>query len=173
PVDVFVSADEASVNRAIQQDSIQGPPIAFARNGLALIIPPGNPANVQALQDLARPGLTVLLCGPEVPAGRYARTLLESLDLAVTSRSDEPSVQAVLYKVALGEADAGLVYRTDAQAAGAQVQTIDLPPGQNLTTRCLLATRAAEPDPEVAAFVSHLLSPTGQAALERHGFLLP
>jgi molybdate transport system substrate-binding protein len=113
PVDVFASADEPNMQAVADAGLVLGAPRVFARNRLAIVVPRGNPRGIRALADLARPAVTVLLCGPQVPAGRYARQALARASVEVHPASDEPSVQGVLTKVRLGEADAGIVYVTD------------------------------------------------------------
>lgn len=174
PADVFASADEASMQRAVAAGRVSGVPRVFAENRLAIVARPGNPRQVNGLADLARPGLVVLLCGADVPAGRYAREALARAGVRVDSASDEPSVHAVLTKVQLGEADAGIVYATDAAAAAGRVATVAIPDGDNVVARYpIAALRGGHNEATGAAFVAFVQSPAGQQLLRAAGFLPP
>ena len=172
PADVFASADEVWMERVVAAGLVAGAPRTFATNRLAVVTPPGNPEGLATLADLTRPGLVVLLCGPEVPAGRYAREALARAGLALRPASDEPSVKAVVTKVALGEADAGIVYATDAR--GADVHGIPLPAGHDVRASYPVAALDGGSAPaEGAAFVDFLLGPEGRAVLASFGFGTP
>ncbi|MCB9832575.1 MAG: molybdate ABC transporter substrate-binding protein [Planctomycetes bacterium] len=174
PVDVFASADETNMDRLAAQGRLREPPLVFARNRLAIVTAPGNPRGVRGLADLAREDLVVVLAGPEVPAGRYARQLLRQAGVEPRSRSDEASVQAVVNRVALGEADAGIAYVTDLRAAGARVEAIPIADGATILARYPVALLEAGSNPEGGrAFIAFLRSERGQAILAEHGFLSP
>jgi len=171
PGDVFASADTATMDRA-QQGGVVDNPTVFAQNHLALVVAEGNPGEVGSLQDLARDDLTVVLCAEEVPCGRAARLLLDRSDLVATADSLEPNVRAVLGKVALGEADAGLVYRTDLQSIlGREVDEVPLRPDQGVTVELSIGAVTASDRASLGrSFIDFVLSTQGQAILTDLGF---
>jgi molybdate transport system substrate-binding protein len=178
PADVFASADTTNMAK------VEGPGLVptstvhvFARNRLQIIVAKGNPKNIKALADLAKPGIAVVLENPSVPAGRYAGQALATAGVTVTAKSLETSVTAVVQKVALGEADAGIVYVTDVAAGVAQheaVEGVDIPTPPNVVATYPIGTVKAAPNPTLAkAFEDYVLSPAGQADLAGLGFLPP
>ncbi|MEZ6037602.1 MAG: molybdate ABC transporter substrate-binding protein [Planctomycetota bacterium] len=174
PADVFASADQVNMQRVVELGLVTGEPVAFASNRLTIVTANGNPKRVQSLADLARDDLSVVLCGPEVPAGRYARQALQKANLVVASRSDEPSVKAVVAKVALGEVDAGIVYVTDAVAAGAQVQAVAIAEQHDVVASYPIAVLGNGHAPALGQrFAAFVRSPDGQALLSRFGFGAP
>jgi molybdate transport system substrate-binding protein len=180
PADVFASADAEQAEALLRQGLI-GPPAVFARNSVLVAAPPAG--TVRTLPDLARPGVKVVMAGPEVPAGRYAERVLEKLgatgaygpDFAARVRANvvsrETNVRVVLSKVLLGEADAGFVYATDAASAGDKVRRLDLPACCTVAAAYPIAvvTRPGA-SPGAAAFVELVTGTAGQAILARHGF---
>ncbi len=178
PADVFASANPAHLDALVAGGQAQAPR-TFARNGLVIIVPPGNPAQVHSLADLAR-AQRLVLGTPEVPVGRYARQVLAKADARlgagfadrVLARvvSAESNVRLVRAKVAMGEADAALVYRTDAVGAG--VTAIPLPDAVNVQARYPQAVLTGARSPALAQqWVDFVGSPAGQAILATHGFL--
>jgi molybdate transport system substrate-binding protein len=166
PADVFASADEAAMADATDAGAGATP---FAANSLVLAVPSGNPGGVGAVDDLADPSLLVGLCVVEVPCGRAARTLLDSIGVAASVDSFEPDVRALLTKLEEGELDAGLVYRTDVDAAGDSVEAVEVPGADDVVN---VYPIVALSDEEAAAnFVAFVLSEEGQAILGRAGFL--
>jgi len=179
--DLFASADLAHA-AALQQEGLARAPENFARNALTLIVPRGNPEHVRSLADLAR--LDHLVIGAhEVPAGAYAEQLFALADsrapglrakLEARVSSREPNVRQVVAKVALGEADAGIVYRTDARAMADRVSEVPLPPELELRCDDAIAALVHAPNSAgAAAFLAFVLSPAGQAELQARGFLAP
>jgi len=168
PAAVLATADRASAQRVVESGRALGAPTVFATNRLAVI---ARDASVADLADLARDDLVVLLCGPEVPAGRYARAALAAAGVAVRSASDEPSVSAVVAKVRLGEADAGVVYTTDAAAVAGELHgfAIEGEAAPRIEYPLLLLD-GAEGDPHAAGFADFVRSAAGAAILEAHGF---
>jgi molybdate transport system substrate-binding protein len=178
PADVFASADLEQAE-ALVRAGLLGPTRVFARNALVVVVP-ASAAKVASLAGLGRPGIRVVLAGPAVPAGRYAAEALRRLDqsgslgdgFATRVRanvvSEETNVRAVLSKVVLGEADAGLVYVTDAAGAGDKVRVLELPVSvvAEYPIGILRGARALA----AAAFVDLVLGERGQAILRRHGF---
>ena len=169
--DVLATADPQSMARVAASGRLDGDARTFASNRLAIVVAAGNPHAIAGLADLARPELLVALCGPEVPAGRYARAALDEAGVQVASRSDEPSVKALLAKVELGELDAAVVYVTDLQAAAARVTGIPLPE-LDVAIHYPVA-RLVGADPRAAEFLEFLFSPAGTALLQAHGFAAP
>lgn len=173
PADVFASADPENMRRVAAAGRVAGEPRVFARNRLTLVTSKGNPLGVTALSDLAREDLTVILCGPAVPAGRYARQALAQAGVVARPVSEEPSVMAVVNKVALGEADVGVVYVTDAASPRDEVFAVPIPDQQNVVASYPIAVLRTEARPAAEAFVGFVLSDAGQAILRAHGFEAP
>lgn len=170
--DVFASADAPSMDRL--KALLAAPPTAFAANRLAIVVEKGNPRAIRGLADLARPDLVVVLGQPELPAGRYAASALDRAGVKVTPRSLEPTVRAVVARVAAGEADAGIAYATDLRPNAAQVQAVAIPDAANERARYPIAVlREAVQADGARAFVDFVLGPEGQGILASHGFLSP
>jgi molybdate transport system substrate-binding protein len=171
PADVFASADVASMDKV---RDLVGTPQVFAGNLLQIVVEKGNPKGVEGLGDLARGDLKVVLAAEEVPAGRYARQALDRAGVTVAPVSLEENVKAVVGKVGLGEADAGIVYVTDVRAGGDEVEGIDLAKDQNVVAAYpIAAVRASTHRSEAQAFVDLVRSAEGRQVLEGYGFLPP
>lgn len=171
PADVFASADTTNMDKA---KDLVGTPQPFASNLLAIVVEKGNPKGIQTLDDLASSDLKVVLAAEEVPAGRYAKQVLDQAGVRVQPVSQEDNVKAVVTKVSLGEADAGLVYVTDVTAGGDKVEGVDIPEDQNVLATYPIATVKASQAPDQAqAFMDLVLSGEGQQVLKEHGFLPP
>jgi len=180
-VDVFASADLVHAD-ALKTAGLLGPYKVFARNRLVVVVPAGSP-RVKGLQDVARPGVKVLVAGPTVPVGRYTTQALAKLGAAglygddfqtrvqANVVSQETNVRAVLSKVLLGEADAGFVYVTDATTAAQKVQVIDIPERYNVVAEYPIGvvTKGAAAM-QAKAFVDLVLGSEGQAILRKYGF---
>lgn len=174
PADLLASADLTNMQRVVDLGRTASPPVPFARNRLTIVTAAANPHAIRSLADLARPELRVLLCGPEVPAGRYAREALAKAGITLQSRSDEPSVKAVVSKIRLGEADAGIVYVTDATAAGPDVAAVLIPDEHNVVASYPVALLHGGHAPQVAAaFLAFLRADEGQRILQASGFQRP
>ena len=174
PADVFAAADEPNMQRAAAAGLLVGQAQRFASNRLAIVVAAHNPLRVMGLADLARADLRIALCGPEVPAGRYARQALAAAGVQVQSRSDEPSVRALVAKVRLGEVDAGIVYTTDVPSAAQGVSAVAIPAEGNVLAHYPIAVAAPGANRDGGArFVAFVLSAAGQDILRDHGFGAP
>jgi len=171
PADVFVSAD---LDNMAKVKDLVGTPQSFASNRLAIVVEQGNPRGIGTLDDLAGGDVKVVLAAGEVPAGRYAKQVLDRAGVKVTPVSHEDNVKAVVAKVSLGEADAGIVYVTDVAAGGARVEGVDIPREQNVVATYPIATvKAGKAQDAAQAFMDLVLSGQGQEVLHRYGFLPP
>ena len=170
--DVLATADRPTMQQAVEAGDVTTPRV-FAHNKLVIVVPRNNPREVAGLADLARLPV-VALAAPAVPAGRYAAQAFARAGLAVPPASQEPDVRSVLTKVELGEADAGIVYVTDARAAGDRVTAIPIPPEHNVVADYLVAAaRASKHRHEAAAFVAAVRSASGRRVLEGFGYTGP
>jgi molybdate transport system substrate-binding protein len=170
PAEVFASADEANMQRLVDQDLTGSEPEVFVRNRLAIVVPADNPAGVQDLDDLEDDELVVALCVEECPAGKYAREVFGNAGVEVEPDSLEPDVKAVITRVELGEADAGIVYVTDIIAAGDDVAGIDIPDDDNVTANYVIAV-LRDAEGSARGFVDFVQSERAQDILASHGFL--
>lgn len=182
--DLFASADAPTMAGAQVDGTVTGTPRVFTENRLVLITPAANPARIERLEDLATPGLKLVLADEQVPVGAYARQALDKMGAGPAFGADFPAkvlanlvsnesnVRQVVAKVQLGEADVGIVYASDAEAAGDALRVFEIPPAVNVTARYPLAMVTDAPNPDAAArFIDYVLSPAGQEILSRHGFL--
>jgi molybdate transport system substrate-binding protein len=185
PADVFASADVTNAQKLVDDGFAIGPPMPFAGDRLAIVVPNDNPARIASPADLARPGLRLIAAGESVPITVYADQLITALGrhggypadfatkVAANVASREDNVAAVLSKVALGEGDAGIVYWTDALGSSS-VKEIPLPAGVNVAVTYAAVVVKASSQPDTArAFLDWLSGPDGQAVLERYGFGAP
>ena|SRR2546425_19774 len=169
--DVFASADQPNMQKLVNAGLTAGSPSIFARNRLQIVVAAGNPKHVSGLADLGRAGLVVVLCASAVPCGHYAAEALKKANVTVKPASEETDVKAVLTKVALGEADAGIVYATDVKAAGAQVQGVDIPDVLNVVADYPIVVLKDSQNVALArAFIGYIHA-NGQQTLARYGFL--
>jgi molybdate transport system substrate-binding protein len=169
PADVVATADPRTMESMVRAGALDGSPVVFARNQLTLVVPADNPAGIANLADLERAEFVV--CAATAPCGALAADVLERARVATPPRSYEVDVKAVLTKVMLGEADAGLVYASDVVAAGDRVREIALPAASRPTTEYPVAVTADSARPRLArAFVDLVRSTEGQRVLARSGF---
>ncbi|MEQ8676310.1 MAG: molybdate ABC transporter substrate-binding protein [Aggregatilineales bacterium] len=185
PADIFASANNAQMQVAIDGERIAGSARTFAKNRLVLIVPADNRANIQSLRDLANPDLRLILAAPEVPIRAYTDTMLERMAndesygedyrSAVLENlvSEEPNVRQVSAKVALGEADAGIVYRSDVTPDIAEsVIMLAIPDAFNTIATYPIAITDDSDQPELAqTFIDFVLSDTGQDILVAWNFI--
>ncbi|GGR74847.1 molybdate-binding protein [Streptomyces aureoverticillatus] len=171
PADVLVTADTKTMD-GLRSDT--GTPTVIAKNRLVIATREGNPKKIKSLKDLTDSGLKVVLAAPEVPVGRYSEQVLDAQKLKVEPVSQETSVRGVLSKVELGEADAGIVYKTDAAVAADKVDALTIPDAQNAVASYPAATLAQSGHEEAAdAFVRWLSTPEAQKILREAGFQKP
>jgi molybdate transport system substrate-binding protein len=171
PADVFASADLPTMTKLTDTGLNGSDPVKFATNPLTIIVPRGNPGRVTAVEDLANPDLTVVLCAGEVPCGNYANRILDAAGVEVTPASLEENVRGVVTKVTAGEADAGIVYVTDVTAAGDGAESVEIAEDVNVLAEYPIATVAESDNKEAAqAFIDFLTGARGQAILADHGF---
>ena len=174
PADLFASADDTNMQKVVDAKLNESAPAVFLSNRLQIAVAAGNPKQITGLADLAKPGLIVVLAAPTVPAGKYALEALQKAGVAVRPASQEVDVRAVLNKVTLGEADAGIVYVTDVKSAGAKVTGVDIPEQHQVIARYPIAVVKETKNPRLAkAYVDYLLSDDGQKLLAEFGFSKP
>ncbi|MFC7723894.1 molybdate ABC transporter substrate-binding protein [Nocardioides sp. GCM10028917] len=171
PGDVLATADEASMQLA-EDAGVTGEVETFATNVVTIVVPTGNPAGIESLDDLA--DATWVRCSDEVPCGKVALAVLDANGVTAEPVSLEEDVRATLDKVVSGEADAGLVYATDAVAAADAVDAVEIPGAEDEPTSYLVTTLAQSEDPDLAAdWVAWVTSTEGQAILRDAGFGSP
>ncbi len=170
PADVFASADVAHMTTIQSAGLLYSQSVPFAHNRLEIAVANGNPKGVHSLADLARSGLVVVLADPSVPAGKYAAQALAKAGVTVHPASLELQVTGVLSKVALGEADAGIVYHSDVVTSG-QVDGVVISDAQNVIADYPIAVlKSAQNQAGAVAFIDFVLSTDGQSILTAAGF---
>jgi molybdate transport system substrate-binding protein len=167
--DVLATADERTMNSARDAGLLAGAAEVFAQNAMAVAIAPGNPAAIESLEDLTGDALLVV-CAPQVPCGSATLALAERAGLDLSPVSEESSVTDVLAKVATGEADAGIVYRTDLRRAPAGVEGLEIPNAVNVTTSYPIATVDGADEPLARQFTEFVLGGAGRKLLAEAGF---
>jgi molybdate transport system substrate-binding protein len=173
PADVFASAAPKNMNTVVSAGDASNPQ-DFAVNTAEVAVPPGNPANVTSVDDLAKSSVKVALCQPQVPCGVVATQVFKNSGITVKPVTLQPDVKSVLSQVELGNVDAGVVYVTDVKAAGAKVTGVPISASDNASTTYPIATISNSKNQSIAqAFVAYVLSPPGQAVLSAAGFLEP
>jgi molybdate transport system substrate-binding protein len=176
PADVYAAAS-AKYTQELFDEGLVEEPVTFAGNELVLIVPKDNPAQIETLEDLTKAGTKLVIAAEGVPVGDYTRQVLDDLGLTTALDkvvSNEPDVKAVTNKVALGEADAGFVYATDAAVVADDVTVIELPEGSQPPIEYQIAVVADTSHKQAAqAFVDKVMSSEGQQALADAGFLPP
>jgi molybdate transport system substrate-binding protein len=173
PADVFASADEPNMNKLVSAGLVETP-VVFVKNKLEIAVAPGNPKQITSLQDLAKPGVSVVLCAPGVPAGDYTRMVEQQLGITITPKSLAPDVKTAITSVSSGEADATVVYTTDVKAAGSSVSGVTIPDNIQPTIQYPIAVVKATHNQSAAeAFVQSAVSGVVQQDLLAAGFLPP
>jgi molybdate transport system substrate-binding protein len=172
--DLFASADEANMQKLVDAKLNAGDPKIFANNRLQIVVQAGNPKRIAQLSDLARPDVILVLGASSVPVGVYALQALEKAGVKVAPKSLEIDTKLVVAKVALGEADAGVVYSTDVKAGGPKIQGVDIPDQFNVTAKYPIAVVKGTTNAAAAnAFVDFVRSAKGRELLASFGFILP
>ncbi len=177
PADVFAAASPKQP-AALYAKGLVDKPVEFATNTLVLIVPKGNPAHINSVSDITKPGVKLVICNATVPCGDYARTAFENLGITTAAMknvvSQTTDVTQTVADVATGQADAGFVYITDAKAANGKVEVVNLPAAAKPETKDVIAVVKAGKNQSAAnAFVQKVLSPQGQATLQAAGFGKP
>jgi molybdate transport system substrate-binding protein len=175
PADVLVTADAETMQRAVDADRVSRSQV-IAHNRLAIVVERGNPQAVTGLRDLARPELIVVLCAPAVPCGRLADAALQNAELTLTPASREESVKAVVAKVTLGEADVGIVYATDVQAAAGRVDSVAVEGADDPALKAVYPMAVVTESERASLardWVRFVASAPGRRSLARFGFLDP
>jgi molybdate transport system substrate-binding protein len=174
PADVFASAN-MTLPQQVAQKGLCSKPVVFTRNTLVLVVPRSNPAKIRSIYDLRKSGIKLVIAGPGVPVGSYTLQILKNMNLSIVLSnvvSRETDVREVLAKVALGEADAGFVYSTDAKTVPGRVTVLKLPAWAQPKVQygiCIVSSSQHKPD--ARAFVNKVLGKAGQARLRAAGFL--
>lgn len=174
PADVFASADQTTMAKVVDAGLTAAAPVPFATNVLTIVTPPGDPKGVASFADLAEPGTAVVVCAPQVPCGAATQRVEQATGVALSPVSEESSVTDVLTKVESGEADAGVVYATDARAAAGKVTEVPFPESSGaVNTYPVVALSGAE-QPELARdFAAFVAGEQGRAVLQAAGFGAP
>ncbi len=171
PADVFAAASPETMSTVIDARHTAGVVVPFATNTLAVVTPESNPGHVTNVGDLANPKLKVVLCATQVPCGATADMMLRNARVNVTPASREPDVKSVLAKVVNGEADAGVVYATDALVSTATTETVAIPAGENVTTTYEIANLQGTAAEQLAAeWIAFVRRPQSQTELRAAGF---
>lgn len=174
PADVFASASPTTMKTVTDAGDVSGTPQVFVKNQLVIAVPAGNPKGIKSLSDLTKPGLKVVLCAEAVPCGAAAKTALAAANVKLTPVSLEQDVKSALNKVTIGEADAALVYRTDAKAAGDRVQGIEFPESAEAINSYPIVALKSSKNPDLASqFVQFIESPEARRVFTAAGFQAP
>lgn len=172
--DVFASADTNNMTKVVDAGLVAGTPVNFATNTLTIVTAPGNPKGITSFADLNREGTLVVTCAPQVPCGSATQKVETASGVDLTPVSEESSVTDVLNKVTAGQADAGLVYVTDAAGAGDKVTAVAFPEAAQAVNTYPIAALSASKQPEAAqGFLDLVTGPEGQAVLAKAGFAQP
>jgi molybdate transport system substrate-binding protein len=172
--DVFASADTKNMDKAAQAGLLAGDAVNFASNTLTIAVAPGNPKKIGSFKDLTQQGLNVVVCAPQVPCGSARQKVEQATGVTLNPVSEESSVSDVLNKVTSGQADAGLVYVTDAKGAGDKVAEVPFPEAAGAVNTYPIAVLKESKNPELARkFVDLVTGESGQKVLSAAGFARP
>lgn len=175
PADVLVTADASNMKKVTDTGGAADPK-TIARNRLAILVETNNPKGITSLADLGTPGVVFVICAPEVPCGKFGAAALQKAGVTAKPASLEENVKAVVSKVTLGEADAGIVYVTDVKAAGNKAQGVDIDIASDQTLEAvypIAATKAGASNDAAKAWIDYVIGDRGQAVLAKYGFLAP
>ena len=174
PADVFASADTKNMDKAAEAGLLAGLPVNFASNTLTIAVTPGNPKKIASFKDLTQQGLSVVVCAPQVPCGSATKKVEQATGVTLNPVSEESSVSDVLNKVTTGQADAGVVYVTDAIGAGDEVAAVAFPESAGAVNTYPIAVLKGSKYPELARkFVDLVTGESGQKVLNAAGFAKP
>ncbi len=174
PADVFASADTKNMDKAAKADLLGGDPVNFASNTLTIVAAPGNPKKIASFKDLAKPDLSVVVCAAQVPCGSATEKVEKATGVTLNPVSEESQVTDVLNKVTSGQADAGLVYVTDARGAGDKVTAVAFPESAEAVNTYPISVLKQSKDPDLAGkFVDLVTGEAGQKVLNAAGFAKP
>jgi molybdate transport system substrate-binding protein len=174
PADVFASADTKNMDKAAQAGLLARDPVNFASNTLTIAVAPGNPKKIASFKDLTQQGLNVVVCAPQVPCGSATQKVEQATGVTLNPVSEESSVSDVLNKVTTGQADAGVVYVTDAIGAGDKVAAVAFPEAAGAVNTYPIAALKGSKNPELARkFVDLVTGESGQKVLNAAGFAKP
>jgi len=172
--DVFASADTKNMDKAAQAGLLAGDQVNCASNTLIIAVAPGNPKKIASFKDLTRQGLNVVVCAPQVPCGSATQKVEQATGVTLKPVSEESSVSDVLNKVTSGQADAGLVYVTDAKGVGDKVAVVAFPEAVGAVNTYPIAVLKDSKNPELARkFVDLVTGESGQKVLSAAGFAKP
>jgi len=175
PADVFASAN-TTIPAMLYAQGVVEKPVNFTRNTLVIVVPKSNPAGIENAYDLTKPDVSIDIANPAVPVGSYTLSVLKNMNLTARVMpnvvSQETDVRTVLTKIALGQADAGFVYATDARTVPGEVKVIKVPAWAQPKVTYALAVVSRSPNQAAAqAFIKEILSKNGQAKMRAFGFL--
>jgi molybdate transport system substrate-binding protein len=171
PIDVFASASTTNMDD-VKSQAIN--PVNFVTNTMEIATPPSDPAQIASVADLAKPGVKVAVCSPEVPCGVVASEVFKNAKVTVKPAAEEEDVKSALAAVESDEVDAGMVYVTDVRSAGNKVKGVEIPADLNASTEYPIAALKGSKNPDLAkGFVDYVLSPAGKRVLSADGFTKP
>ncbi|HOB48868.1 MAG TPA: molybdate ABC transporter substrate-binding protein [Mycobacterium sp.] len=172
--DVLATADTVTMDRAARAGLLAGEPVVFAANTLTVVVAPGNPERITGFADLTRPDLAVVVCAPQVPCGAATVKLQDATGVRLAPVSEESAVGDVLAKVTTGQADAGVIYTTDARSAGGNITEVPVPAASSVVNAYPIAVLTQARDPGAARrFVDLVTGDAGQRILRAAGFAQP
>jgi molybdate transport system substrate-binding protein len=172
--DVFASADTNNMDKAAKAGLLVADPVNFASNTLTIAVAPGNPKQINSFRDLTEPGLAVVVCAPQVPCGSATQRVADAAGVTLAPVSEESSVTDVLNKVTAGQADAGLVYVTDAMSAGDKVTAVPFPESADAVNIYPIAALRSSAHQELARnFIDAVTGEAGRQTLSAAGFGSP
>jgi molybdate transport system substrate-binding protein len=173
PADVFASADQANMKKVTDTGNATAPRV-FAHNRLAIVVAKGNPKKITGLADFDKPKVTFVLCAVEVPCGKYGAQALAKAGVKAQPKSLEANVKAVVTKVTSGGVDAGIGYVTDAKAAAASADSVEIPAQSNVEAEYPIAVLKQATNANLGyVFLDYLLGADAQAVLAKYGFTGP
>lgn len=172
PADVIATADQASISDPQKAGQLEQTPVQFATNTLTIAVPPDNPGSVTSVDSLNT--ADYVMCDPSAPCGAAGTQMLKNAGITAKPKAFEPDVATVLTQIELGEADAGIVYVTDAQGAGSKVKAVTIPASDNVTNPYFIATVKGSSQQALAMdWLTLVTSPAGQSVMQKAGFGAP